>query len=893
MPSSDLMGPITWLGGVGAGGLVDMDTMTDPALDTALTTAKLDTYHGVIITTVATSFDQTFGAPTTTTPGKRYWVINNDTSALSFDVIGARTITIDPGEAEQFMWDGDAWIHITAADAEDITFNPASGYLSTTNVQSTFDAFITANGISVINDSANLLTLDRTANVAITNTFVIGVSDNAGTNYLKIGAGGNENFVITEFDKVGIGTVSPVSGLDVHYDGEISAGFGRADDATNYIAVRTAETQNNYAGMFYNVGSATVAGISSLVTLGGIRSRVVNSGGALQGTLEIFTNRGDNLTQAAIFDEAGNMGLGVIPADWDSSVQAMQIGGAGSLSSNSTITAGGASYFSHNAGWIDGSPDRYEYLLAASDEAAQVVLANGTIVNRVAVAGTAGNEITWITALSIANTGASTFGNYVNIAVDNTSTNLQTNSAARVVITNTDATSNNFSDLAFYNSNGLVSAKISGKYVNHATNEGELHFFTRIASGAITEALVIGSDQNATFGGDVSITRAQSAGTVLAYIYNSEAASVSAHAELFLETNGAGGGDPKVHYQINGQQDWVHGIDNNDADEWKLSASAALGTTDKITAALTADGLITLLGGTGGVRLDNTVGIGTAPVTNMTLKLGRTISSGATLNYGVEVADDATLSGGTASYYGIHVAPVDIDIATSAGTTPLMAGMYIAPLAFTGNDATHIITKASSLYIEDAPESGTGIGDTWSIYVASGDSAFLGKIYAYGGIDLGGGLEAEADSGAITLFNMPVTSAPSAGDEMSASIMIDSEVVGKFFALADGTGGISNKHFIQSVNAGITADTGSAQGGSPLGADINEISTCANAGDSVTLPSAVAGMEIFIVNNGANSCDVFPASGDNLGAGVDTASALANGSNVTYVSYDSTNWETK
>ena len=98
-------------------------------------------------------------------------------------------------------------------------------------------------------------------------------------------------------------------------------------------------------------------------------------------------------------------------------------------------------------------------------------------------------------------------------------------------------------------------------------------------------------------------------------------------------------------------------------------------------------------------------------------------------------------------------------------------------------------------------------------------------------------------------------------------------------------------HAIHSTTAGITASAGSVQGGSPLTTDINEISTCGTTGDSVTLPTAVAGLKITIINNGANSADVFPASGDNLGAGADTAAALAAGSNITYASYNATNWE--
>jgi hypothetical protein len=94
------------------------------------------------------------------------------------------------------------------------------------------------------------------------------------------------------------------------------------------------------------------------------------------------------------------------------------------------------------------------------------------------------------------------------------------------------------------------------------------------------------------------------------------------------------------------------------------------------------------------------------------------------------------------------------------------------------------------------------------------------------------------------------------------------------------------------VAAGQTADVGSAQGGLPITTGIIEISTVGTIGDSTTLPTAAAGIIVRIINNGANACDVFPASGDNAGAGVDTAVSLAAGANITYVAYDATNWET-
>ena len=97
---------------------------------------------------------------------------------------------------------------------------------------------------------------------------------------------------------------------------------------------------------------------------------------------------------------------------------------------------------------------------------------------------------------------------------------------------------------------------------------------------------------------------------------------------------------------------------------------------------------------------------------------------------------------------------------------------------------------------------------------------------------------------------------------------------------------------IHDLDAGLTADAGSAQGGLPLTASYNEISTVGTTGDSATLYAAQAGIKQTVMNNGANSMDIFPASGDDLGAGANTAVALAAGNNITYFAIDATNWET-
>lgn len=93
------------------------------------------------------------------------------------------------------------------------------------------------------------------------------------------------------------------------------------------------------------------------------------------------------------------------------------------------------------------------------------------------------------------------------------------------------------------------------------------------------------------------------------------------------------------------------------------------------------------------------------------------------------------------------------------------------------------------------------------------------------------------------------------------------------------------------TTAGITASTTQSQGQGALTTNVNEVATVANANDTVTLPAAVANARVVVINNGANTLQIFPASGDNLGAGVDTSTTLASGSNVVFVAYNSTNWE--
>lgn len=112
-----------------------MITAADPASSTATSTANVNQFTGVIITLTAAGNAQTIGDPTNTTAGRRFTVVNNDTSTDNIDVNG---ITLEPGEAQQYIWDGSVWIPVEAVDAADITFVPA-GDIAATNVQAALE----------------------------------------------------------------------------------------------------------------------------------------------------------------------------------------------------------------------------------------------------------------------------------------------------------------------------------------------------------------------------------------------------------------------------------------------------------------------------------------------------------------------------------------------------------------------------------------------------------------------------------------------------------------------------------------------------------------------------------------------------------------------------------
>ena len=202
------------------------------------------------------------------------------------------------------------------------------------------------------------------------------------------------------------------------------------------------------------------------------------------------------------------------------------------------------------------------------------------------------------------------------------------------------------------------------------------------------------------------------------------------------------------------------------------------------------------------IKVNETVGIGITPDVDM----------------GISIAHTATVTA-TENGLGMYINPTFTEAASGVHTT--MAGAYINGFTV-NNNVGSTTTNIASLYIADAPTGATATGGTnYAIQVASGNSYFGSSIemaddawlktstanmFRYnstlGGIEvgssllLGGSLEAELNSGAVMLADMQVSSAASAATEMSFSVGIDSDVIGKFYAESDGSGSIQNESFI-------------------------------------------------------------------------------------------------
>lgn len=128
-------------------------------------------------------------------------------------------------------------------------------------------------------------------------------------------------------------------------------------------------------------------------------------------------------------------------------------------------------------------------------------------------------------------------------------------------------------------------------------------------------------------------------------------------------------------------------------------------------------------------------------------------------------------------------------------------GKFIRGIETTGAEFTDNVVLANNKFL------------TGTNYAGSGTIAIIG-LNEDDEIEMGGTLIIEpiagpVDGGRISLFNMPVSDAPDAGSEMSATMKIGDDNVFTFGAEADSSGGIQNP-FIAIHNISEHADNAAA-----------------------------------------------------------------------------------
>ena len=184
------------------------------------------------------------------------------------------------------------------------------------------------------------------------------------------------------------------------------------------------------------------------------------------------------------------------------------------------------------------------------------------------------------------------------------------------------------------------------------------------------------------------------------------------------------------------------------------------------------------------------------------------------------------------------------------------------------------------------------------IKVNTSDELDIGAILNTGPIEL------EEDAGAVTVINMPVSSTPSDGDEMSMSFAIDSNNILKVYGEADGSGGCNSFKVVVSdavITGGGLQLNHQTLTAATLTLDANdgivECDTTSNA-IAITLPecSTVLGQvfTIYFETDNANDVVVTTTAGDTYAGvgdlGDNTATMADAGDFIVIQAVSNTRW---
>lgn len=171
---------------------------------------------------------------------------------------------------------------------------------------------------------------------------------------------------------------------------------------------------------------------------------------------------------------------------------------------------------------------------------------------------------------------------------------------------------------------------------------------------------------------------------------------------------------------------------------------------------------------------------------------------------------------------------------------------YVAPGGVLGTPSSGTLTNCAGLPVSTGV---SGLGTGIATFLATPSSANLATA-----------VTGETGSGALVFGTSPSLTTPA--------------LSGETFSTA----------------AAVTAGT-NAQGQGALTNDYNVITTAASSPSGVTLPTATVGRRVVVVNKGANSVNVYPASGAAIDAGgANAAVALPVGGKIVFDASSTTQW---
>jgi hypothetical protein len=327
-------------------------TTVDPAADVLPIVDISDTSMAASGTTKKITSNQILGAGGTATLASATITgdLTVDTSTLKVDSANNRVgvLTATPGYP----------LHVNGTDATNVLFNGAT------------------KGVRFVASASkySITGVDNTGAATFQPLAIGGAS-------LEFQIGSTTHFAI---DASGIATWSNVGGVAGTAMTLNSTGLGVGGSPTNNLAVQTSSAKG---GIHINYSGSTI-GLLGIVNPGVSNNTIIGS--VSNNSLELMTN---NSTKATI-DTSGNVGVGVTPSAWGSSLKAFEIGAKGNALFTTTSVVDGL--FMVNNAYYDTA---YKY--AANGYASRYTHYQGAHQWFTAASGTAGNAITFTQAMTL------------------------------------------------------------------------------------------------------------------------------------------------------------------------------------------------------------------------------------------------------------------------------------------------------------------------------------------------------------------------------------------------------------------------------------------------------------------------------------------------------------